>query len=94
MGQKIKTFFPKVVVSHIKLQEMEHGTPCTHIFCPYSHPRPLGLGQRVKLFFSEGSHVADQVKGNGAKRTTQAHILTLYTPWAPGVETKGHNIFF
>ena len=59
-------FFPKVVVSQIKLQEMEHGTPCTHIFCTYSHLRPLGLGQRVKHFFSEGIHVAYQVKGNGA----------------------------
>ena len=55
MDQKVKTyFFLKVVMLHIKLKGMEHRAPCKHIFCPYTHPRPLGWGQRVKaLIFSK-----------------------------------------
>ena len=29
-------------------------------------PRPLGLGKKVKTFFSESSDVAYQIKENGA----------------------------
>ena len=32
----------------------------------YTHPRPLGWCQRSKHFFSESSHIAYQIKGNGA----------------------------
>ena len=32
-------------------------------FCPYTHPRPLGSGQKVKAFLSEYGHGAYQIKG-------------------------------
>ena len=43
--------------------------------------------------FSESSHVAYQIKGNGAKSIMEANNLSLYTPFAPGVGSKGQNIF-
>ena len=49
--------------------------------------------QNVKTFFFLSSHVAYQIKGNGAKTTMQAHILSLHTIVAPGVGSKGQNIF-
>ena len=60
-GQNCFFFFLKVVMLHIKLKRVEHRTPCKHIFCPYAHPRLLGLGQKVKTFFSESNHVAYQI---------------------------------
>ena len=36
---------------HIKLMGVERRATCKHILCPYTHPRPLGLGQKVKTFF-------------------------------------------
>ena len=54
-------FLLKVVMLHIKLKGMEYRAPCKHIFCPYTHPQPLGWGQKVKTFF----YVAYQIKGNG-----------------------------
>ena len=27
---------------HIKLMETEHGVPCKHIVCPYTHTQPVG----------------------------------------------------
>ena len=46
------TFHGKYAMSvmlHIKM-EMEHRTSCKHIFCPYTHPRPLVWGPKVKMF--------------------------------------------
>ena len=63
-GQNI--FFLKVIKMHIELKGMEHIAPCKHILSPYINPLPLGLGQKVKTFFTESSHVAYQIKGNGA----------------------------
>ena len=66
-GQKVKTgFFLKVVMLHIKLKGMEHRVPCMHIFCSYTHHRPPGVGSKAKTFFSKNSHVAYQIKRNGA----------------------------
>ena len=45
------------------------------------------------MFFSEGSHVEYQIKGNGRYSSLQAHILSLHTPSTPEVESKGQNIF-
>ena len=39
-------------------------------------------------------HVAYEIKGNGAKSTMQAHILSLYTHSTGGVRCKGQNILF
>ena len=82
--KRSKDFFLKVVMLYIKLKRMEHRAKCKYIFCPYMYPWPLGLGQKVKTFFSENSHVAYQIKGNGAKSDMQSHILSLHTPLAPG----------
>ena len=38
-------------------------TTCKHIFCPYTHARPLGWDQRSK-HLSESSHVAYQINWN------------------------------
>ena len=48
----------------IKLKGMEHRAPHKHIFCPYTHPLPLGFGQNI--FSSESSRVENLIKGNGA----------------------------
>ena len=45
-GQTI--FFMKFVILHIKLKGVELRAPCKHIFCPYTHPLPLGYGEKVK----------------------------------------------
>ena len=45
------------------------------------------------IFFSESSHVACQIKGNGTYSTLQAHILSFQNTSTPdGV--KNSNIFF
>ena len=50
-GQKGKAFFLKVVMFHIKLNEMDYRVPQKHIFCLYTHTRSLGLCQKVKTWF-------------------------------------------
>ena len=62
-GQKVKTLFRNMVMFHIELKGMEHRAPYKHIFCAYIYPLPLWWGQRSKHFFSENSHVANQIKG-------------------------------
>ena len=66
VGLKSKHFFLKVVMLHVKLKEMGHRAHRKHIFCPFRPPRPPVVGSKVKTFFSESSHVAYQIKGNGA----------------------------
>ena len=78
-------FFLKEVMLHIKFKGIEHKIPWKQFFCPYSHPRPLEWGQKVKTFFSESSYVAYQIKGNGAYSSMQVHSLSLHTPSAPWV---------
>ena len=62
---------------HIKLNGMEHRAPSKHIFCPYTHPRPLGSMVKT-FFFSESSHVAFQIKGL-EHRAPCKHIFCPYT---------------
>ena len=58
----------KVVMLHIKLMWIEHRAPYKHILCPYTHPLPLGWGQKGKAFLiTESSHVAYQIKENGTQ---------------------------
>ena len=65
--QKVKLqLFQNMVMLHIKLKGITNAARCKHIFCPYTHPRPLGRGQRSKHFFSESSHATYQIIGNGA----------------------------
>ena len=49
-------FFLKEVMLHIKFKGIEHKIPWKQFFCPYTHPRPLEWGQKVKTFFSESSY--------------------------------------
>ena len=67
--------------------------PCKHIFCPYTHPRPLGSDQMIKTLFFLKSHVAYQIKDYGAQSITQAHILFLHTPSVPRVGLKVKTVF-
>ena len=39
----------------------------------------------------KSSHIAYQIKGNGTYSNIQAHILSLHTPSAPGVRSKGQT---
>ena len=53
--------FQNMIMLHIKLNEIANAATRKHIFCPYTHPRPLGYGQMHKnmlLLFSENIHVA------------------------------------
>ena len=48
----------------------------------------------VRTDFSNSSHVAYQIKGNGALGTIQAHILSLHSiHWTLRVRSKGQYIF-
>ena len=62
LGVKGQTFL-KVVMLHIKLMGMEHRAPFKHIFRPYTHPGPLGVGSKGQNIFL--LNVAYQIKGNG-----------------------------
>ena len=74
-GQDI-VFVLKVDMLHIQLKEMELRAPCKHIFCHYTHPRPLG---GVKTFFTESSQAAYQIKREMEHRAQCKHILCPYT---------------
>ena len=63
----------------IKLTGTNHITPCKQIFYSFTHPPPMGWGQKVKKK-SESGHVAYQIKGKKVKNNMQAKCLTLYTP--------------
>ena len=69
MEQKVNTFFLKVVMLDIKSKEMELRAPCKHMFGPVTHARPLldpwSRVKRSKHFFTERSHFAYKIKGNG-----------------------------
>ena len=53
VGSKDKnTFFLKVVMMHIKLKGMERSASCKHINCPYTHPKPLGVGSKGQTLWS------------------------------------------
>ena len=52
-----------------------------------------GVGSKDQTFFSERNHVAYQSKGNGARTTIKANILSLCTPSTPGVVSKGQILF-
>ena len=54
-------FLFKVVMLHIKLKGMEHRTPCKYIFCPYTHPEPVGWIKEK----NERDHFAYKIKGKG-----------------------------
>ena len=58
VDQKVKIqHFQNMVMLHIKLKGMSNAATCKRIFCPYTHPRPVGWGQR-SIFFPESIQVA------------------------------------
>ena len=78
-----------MVIFHIKLNGITNAATCKHIFCPNTHPRPLGVGLKVKTFLSESSHVAYQIRREWS--VEQRHMLSLHTLSTPGV---GSKLFF
>ena len=48
-GEKVKTFFLKVVILHIKLKGMELRASCNHILCPHTKPQHMGQVKRKKI---------------------------------------------
>ena len=54
-----------VVMLQVKLKGMEYKATCKHIFCPYTHTQTPDEVKGQNIFFSESSHVAYQIKGNG-----------------------------
>ena len=91
-GVKRSTFFLKIDMLHIKLKGMEQRAPCKHIFCPCTHPRPLGLGQKAKTFLNEILHI--KLKGI-EHRAPCKHIFCPYTHHPPpdGVTTFFLKVF-
>ena len=61
------------VTYQIKIKRNETYSKRQAIFCPYTHPWPLGWGQ--KFFFSESGHVAYQIKG----KVGHAYTMVIYT---------------
>ena len=47
---------------------------------------PWGWVKGQNIFSSESSHVASQIKGNGAQSIMQAHILYLHTRSTYGLD--------
>ena len=46
-GQTVKVqHFQNMVMLHIKLKGMDPRETCKHIFCPYTHPQPVGWIKR------------------------------------------------
>ena len=68
-------------------------------YLPIDTPSIPGVGSKVKTFFSESSHVAYQIKENGACiQHMLEHILSLHTPSTIGVGSKlfsecGHVVY-
>ena len=69
---------------HFKLKGLERRSPSKHMFCPYTQPRPLGLGRKVKHVRSECGHVAYQIKGKEVYTNIIAQVLTLHTTLTSG----------
>ena len=89
--------FQNMIMLHIKLNEIANAATRKHIFCPYTHPRPIGCGQMHKnklLLFSESSHVAYQIRKEWSiEHHASAYSILAHTldPWG-GV--KAQSIFF
>ena len=89
--------FQNMIMLHIKLNEIANTATRKHIFCPYSHPRPLGCGQMHKkscCFFSENSHVEYQIRKEWSiehHASTYSILAHTLDPWS-GV--KAQSIFF
>ena len=75
MGSKVKIIFSEGSQIHIKLMGMEHRAPYKHIFCPYTHPRRLGWGQKAKTFlFTKLSCCISNIRPLGQADIEIVHI--------------------
>ena len=88
-GQKVKIqLFQSMVMLHIKLKGMKNAAACKPIFCPYTHPQPLGWGQRSKHFFLVNI-VMLHIKLMGMEhRAPSKYIFCPNTPLTPGMGSK------
>ena len=66
---------------HIKL----NGASCKHIFCPYTHPRPLG--PKVKTFFLK----VVKLKGMEHRRPCKYIICPYSHPQPVGLIKRFNN---
>ena len=56
---------------------------------PKDTPSNHGVGSKGQtIYFCESSHVAYQIRGNGARSTMKANMLSLHTQTTPGVGSK------
>ena len=96
MGPRPKlNFFQNMVMLHIKLKLTTLAATWQQIFCPQTHPRPRGWGQKVKIYLlPESSHVAYQIKADDAGSNMVANILPTDTPSTQGAGLKGQTISF
>ena len=79
------------VAYQIKPNDAHAATYGSIYFARRPHP-PRGCGQNST--FSEHGHIAYKIKENNECSNTQAHILSLHTPLAPGVGSKVKTVFF
>ena len=84
--KRSKHFFLNVVMLYIKLhvKRMELRAPYKHIFCPYTHPQPVGRVIKGKKKLNVVmSHI--KLKGNKYRLyNTEAKTLTLQTSLTSG----------
>ena len=60
---------------------------------PLHTPLAPGLESKCHFFYSESSHVANQINGNEAEITMQANILPFYKHSTPGWDQEVKTIF-
>ena len=75
------------------LKGMTSAETYKHIFCPYTHPKPQGWGQRSKQFFLKVVMLHIKLKEMEQIYTVHVHIMSLHTPSIPRVESKVKTFF-
>ena len=68
-GQKVKRFFLKVVMLHIKLKEMERKAPCKHLYSVITHTLGPRGRVKVKTFFLNVVMLHIKLKGKKYRPT-------------------------
>ena len=69
---------------------MEHSAPYKHIFCPYTHLQSQ-MESKSQNIFPESSHIAYQIKGNGAYGTMHTYTLG---PWGGVKVLKSSHVVY
>ena len=60
---------------------------------PTDTPLTQGMGSKGQtIYFSESTHIAYQIKADGAG--SKANMLSLHTPEPLGAGSKNHFVFF